>query len=71
MRATYQRTQGVRHLLGALDLATGKLHYRIRDRKRWQEFLSLLKSLQARWPGDRLYVIVDNFSPHKLAEVRT
>ncbi|MGW4094058.1 IS630 family transposase [Nocardia sp. NPDC004750] len=70
LRATYRRTQGVRHLLGALDLATGKLHYRIRDRKRWQAFLSLLKSLRARWPGERLYVILDNFSPHKRAEVR-
>lgn len=47
LRATYNRTQGVRHLLGALDLATGKIHYRIRDRKRWQEFLGLLKSLRA------------------------
>lgn len=51
--ATYRRTQGVRHLLGALDLATGKIHYRIRDRKRWQEFLSLLKSLRARAGVDR------------------
>ncbi|MBF6227807.1 IS630 family transposase [Nocardia abscessus] len=68
--ATYRRTQGVRHLLGALDLSTGKLHYRIRDRKRWQEFLSLLKSLRTRWPGERLYVILDNFSPHKHPEVR-
>lgn len=71
LRATYRRTQGVRHLLGALDLATGKLHYRIRDRKRWQEFLSLLKSLRARWPGERLYLIADNFGPHKHPEVRT
>ncbi|MET8874996.1 transposase [Nocardia sp. NPDC004604] len=67
--ATYRRTQGVRHLLGALDLATGKIRYRIRDRKRWWEFLSLLKSLRARWPGERLYVIADNFSSHKRAEV--
>ncbi|WP_280238173.1 IS630 family transposase [Nocardia abscessus] len=71
LAATYRRTQGVRHLLGALDLATGMIHYRIRDRKRWQEFLSLLKSLRARWPGQKLYVIIDNFSPHKRAEVRT
>ncbi|MFE3003459.1 transposase [Nocardia sp. NPDC059246] len=61
---------GVRHLFGALDLATGQIYYRIRDRKRWMEFVSLLKSLRARWPGQRLYVIVDNFSPHKRAEVR-
>ncbi|WP_327115751.1 IS630 family transposase [Nocardia sp. NBC_01730] len=70
LRATYRRTEGVRHLLGALDLATGQIYYRIRDRKRWQEFLGFLKTLRARWPGQRLYVIVDNFGPHKKAEVR-
>ncbi|MEV4129694.1 hypothetical protein [Nocardia sp. NPDC049707] len=51
LRATYHHTRGVRHLLGALDLATGKIHCRIRDRKRWTEFLAFLKSLRARWPG--------------------
>lgn len=30
----------------------------------------MLKSLRARWPGERLYVIADNFSPHQRAEVR-
>jgi hypothetical protein len=44
--------------------------YRIRDRKRWREFLALLKVLRARWPGERLYVIVDNFSPHRHPNVR-
>ncbi|MFI0425298.1 IS630 family transposase [Spongiactinospora sp. 9N601] len=70
LRATYRRDDGVRHLLGALDLATGKLYYRIRRRKRWKEFLAFLKTLRARWPGERLYVICDNYSPHKHAEVR-
>lgn len=70
LRATYHRTHGVRHMLAALDLTTGRMFYRIRDRKRWQEFLDLLKSLRARWPGEKLYVIVDNFSPHKRREVR-
>ncbi|MGW0817305.1 hypothetical protein ACWD00_29440 [Streptomyces viridiviolaceus] len=50
------------HMLAALDLATGKLYYRIRPRKRWQEFLDLLKALRARWPGQKLYVVLDNFS---------
>jgi transposase len=70
LRATYHRDHGVRHLLGALDVATGRIHYRIRDRKRWIEFLAFLKTLRARWPGDKLYVIADNFSPHKRTEVR-
>jgi transposase len=71
LRATFHRTQGVRHMIAALDLATGRLFYRIRDRKRWREFLSFLKSLRARWPGQKLYLIVDNFSPHKHPGVTT
>ncbi|MGW7671561.1 IS630 family transposase [Streptomyces sp. NPDC054775] len=70
LRATYNRTGGVRHMLAALDLATGKLYYRIRPRKRWREFLGPLKALRARWPQERLYVVLDNFSPHKHAKVR-
>ncbi|MFC0111614.1 hypothetical protein [Kibdelosporangium aridum] len=40
--ATYTRTAGVRQVFAALDLATGHLFYRFRDRKRWQEFLQRL-----------------------------
>ncbi|MEB3960541.1 IS630 family transposase [Streptomyces kunmingensis] len=71
VRATYNRSGGVMHMLAALDLATGKIYYRIRQRKRWREFLGLLKTLRDRWPGEKLYVVLDNFSPHKHAEVRT
>ncbi|MFC7014639.1 IS630 family transposase [Streptomyces viridiviolaceus] len=70
LRATCNRHHGVMHVLAALDLATGKLHYRIRPRKRWQELLDLLKALRDRWPGQKLYVVLDNFSPHKHAKVR-
>ncbi|WP_372442078.1 transposase [Actinomadura violacea] len=42
----------------------------MRRRKRWQEFLSFLKSLRRRRPGEHLHVIVDNHSPHKRAQVR-
>jgi transposase len=69
LRATYRRTRGIRHMLAALDLATGQMTYRIRERKRWREFLAFLKLLRARWPGQTLHVIVDNFSPHKHPEV--
>ena len=70
-RATYHRNDGVMHMLAALDLASGKIHYRIRDRKRHREFLDLLKSLRARWPGEKLYLICDNFSPHRHPTVHT
>ncbi len=55
LRATYTRDQGVWHMIAAIDLATGKLHYRIRDRKRWREFLAFLKTLRRRWPDQKLY----------------
>jgi transposase len=69
LRATYRRTGGVRHMIAALDLPTGQITYRIRARKRWRELLSFLKLLRHRWPGGRLYLIADNFSPHKHPEV--
>jgi hypothetical protein len=58
------------HLMGrgtvaAVDLATGRIYYRIRDRKRHREFLDFLKTLRARWLGEKLYVVVDNCSPHR------
>jgi hypothetical protein len=58
------------HMLAALDLATGKIHYRIRRRKRHAEFLDLLKTLRVRWSDQRLYLIMDNFSPHRHPDVR-
>ncbi|MFE2569053.1 IS630 family transposase [Streptomyces mirabilis] len=66
LRATYSRYGRVRHMLAALDLATGKLYYR----KRWRKFLGLLEALRARWPREKRYVVLDNFSPHKHAKVR-
>jgi transposase len=69
-RATYHRDHGVRHMIASLDLATGRIHYRIRDRKRSAEFLDFLKSLRRRWPGQTLHLILDNFSAHKHPSVR-
>lgn len=69
LRATYNRYGGVRHMLAGLDLASGQLFYRLRDRKRWQEFLAFLRQLRARFPTGRLYIVCDNFSPHRKAEV--
>ncbi|MFI0716630.1 hypothetical protein ACH4SK_39855 [Streptomyces inhibens] len=63
LRATHNRYGGVMHMLAALDLAIGKIYYRIRKRKRWREFLSLLKALRERWPGEKLYIVLDDFSP--------
>jgi hypothetical protein len=55
-------------MFGALDLATGKMFYRFRDRKRRQEFLTFLRQLRRRYTG-KLYVVCDNFSPPTKREV--
>jgi transposase len=68
LRATYHRYEGVRHMFGALDLATGQMLYRFRGRKRWQEFLDFLRQLRRRFAG-KLHVVCDNFSPHKKRQV--
>lgn len=69
LRATFNRYGGVRHMIAALDLASGQLFYRFRDRKRWQEFLAFLRQLRRRFPTGRLYLVCDNFSPHRKGEV--
>lgn len=69
LRATYHRYGGVRQMFAALDLATGQMFYRFRDRKRRQEFLAFLRQLRARFPAGKLHVICDNYSPHKRIEV--
>jgi transposase len=70
LRATDTRTDGVMHMLAGLDLATGKF-YRIRSRKRSLEFLDLLRVLRRWWSGEKLYVVCDNFSPHRHPRVRS
>lgn len=56
-------------MYGALDLASGQLFYRFRNRKRWQEFLGFGRQLRTRFRTGRLYVVCDNFSPHRKAEI--
>ena len=71
IRATYRRTHGTRQYLAAYDLKSDRLIMRRYKRKRWQEVLLFLKHVRRQYPSTiRLYVILDNFSPHKRAEVR-
>ncbi|QRX97355.1 IS630 family transposase [Streptomyces noursei] len=71
LRTTDHRYGGVMHMPAALDLVTGKIFYRISKRERWREFLGLLKALRNRRPGEKLYLVLDRFSPHKHTEIRT
>jgi transposase len=65
LRATYTRTQGVRHLFAAYDLAEDKLYGHIKPRKTRARFLEFCRYLRTLYPPHvRIAIICDNFSPH-------
>lgn len=66
--ATYTRTHGVRHYIAALDLKSNKMYGHIKKRKRWRELLQFLKYIRSLY-NEKLYIILDNFSPHKKIEI--
>lgn len=64
--ATYHRYHGVRHLLAALDLKDDKLYGHTSGHKKHQDILRFLKVVRRRYHrSERLYIVLDNFSPHK------
>lgn len=70
LRATYNRRDGVRHFLAAYDLESGKMFGLITTAKTWVEFLGLLRWLRRRYRhGERLCIVLDNYSPHLKQEV--
>lgn len=69
-RATYHRLHGIRHWLAFYDVHDDKLWGYVRPRKRRQEVLEALKRMRRRYRADlRVHLILDNFSPHKVAQV--
>jgi transposase len=72
IRATYRRTHGVRQYLAAYDIQDDHLVMRCYKRKRCHEVRLFLKHIRAKYPIKiRLYLVLDNFSPHKHREVRS
>ena len=69
LAATYRRTKGVRHLLAAYDLKDDKIFAHVKKNKTHRETLNFFKYLRRRHPGEKLYIILDNFSPHKHKKV--
>ena len=64
-RATYKRTQGVRHLMAALDLRTDKMYGHIKSNKNRTTFLAFCRYLRSLYPPEvRIAIVLDNFSPH-------
>ena len=69
LAANYRRLKGVRHLLAAYDVKDDKIFAHHKKRKTHKEVLTFLKYLRRRYPGEKLYMILDNFSPHKHKKV--
>lgn len=64
-RATYKRTQGVRHLMAALDLSTDKMYGHVKANKNRTTFLAFCRYLRSLYPPEvRIAIVMDNFSPH-------
>jgi transposase len=65
MRATYTRTEGVRHLFAAYELGEDKLFGHIKPRKTRSRFLEFCRYLRSLYPpATRIAIICDNYSPH-------
>ena len=62
---------GTASILAALDLSTGHVIGRVEKRHRSQEFIALLKDLDAYYPSHaRIRIILDNHSAHVSRETR-
>ena len=65
-RATYNRPNGVRHLMAGYDLSTDKLYGHVTKRKGRVEFLAFCRYLRSLHPKQvRIAIVLDNFSPHR------
>jgi transposase len=65
MRATYHRTEGVRHLSAAYELGEDKLSGHVKPRKTRARFLEFCRYLRSLYPPTvRIAVVCDNYSPH-------
>ena len=64
-RATYNRNDGVRHLLAAYDLGEDKLYGHVKATKNRVKFLEFCRYLRSLHPPEvRIAIVLDNFSPH-------
>jgi transposase len=64
MRATYTRTEGVRHLFAAYELSEDKLFGHVKPRKTRARFLEFCRYLRSLYPpATRIAIICDNYSP--------
>jgi transposase len=70
-RATYTRRQGIRYLVGALDVHADYLRIRPRPRRNGNSTLTFMKQIRLAYPTQiRIYWIQDGLSSHWTPEIR-
>jgi transposase len=70
-RASYSRRQGIRYLVGALDVHADYLRIRPRPRRNGASTLAFMKQIRLAYPKHvRLYWIQDGLSSHWTPEIR-
>jgi transposase len=71
-RATFNRRQGIRYLVGALDVHADYLRIRPRPRRDGRSTLTFMQTIRLAYPRQiRIYWIQDGLSCHWTAEIRT
>jgi transposase len=70
-RATYTRRQGIRYLVGALDVHADYLRIRARPRRNGNSTLTFMRQIRAAYPRRiRIYWIQDGLSSHWTPAIR-
>jgi len=70
-RATYNRRQGIRYLVGALDVHADYLRIRARPRRNGNSTLAFMRQIRLAYPKQiRLYWIQDGLSSHWTPDIR-
>ena len=71
-RATFNRRQGIRYLVAALDVHADYLRIRLRPRRDGASTLTFMKQIRLAYPSKlRIYWIQDGLSCHWTPEIRT
>ena len=71
-RATYTRRQGIRYLVGALDVHADYLRIRARPRRNGNSTLAFMKQIRLAYPRSiRIYWIQDGLSSHWTPDIRS
>jgi len=71
-RATYNRRQGIRYLVGALDVHADYLRIRPRPRRNGASTLAFMRTIRLAYPAHvRIYWIQDGLSSHWTPDIRT